>query len=216
MTKRGANLGTTNIRPWDNYLYFFRRTSAIPGSVPSTAQVTRDVVAGMSESTNPGVLVGDTVLYRPSYLVGTGSNTTYIDQNTWEDLAYTSTVPNESTFNCDKYTGLIGDGIPGIDKVRGTSAREVSAITTSYEVTGCSTTSGSTTTINCNTFNGLTQILKAGMSVRGTNIPAGTVIANVVDGSIVVSNQVTAALSNATLYFNEVANLAMFLIQRSW
>lgn len=217
MTKpRTANLPGTNIRPWDNYLYFFRRTSAIPGSVPSTTKVTRDVVAGMSTSTDPGVLVGDTVLYRPSYLVGTGSDTAYIDQNTWEDLAYTSTVPNESTFNCDKYTGLIGDGIPGIDKVRGTSAREVSAITTSYEVTGCSTTSGSTTTINCNTFNGTTQILKTGMSVRGTNVPVGTVIVSVIDGSIVVSNQVTGTLSNATLYFNEVANLAMFLIQRSW
>lgn len=216
MTKpRTANLGTTNIRPWDNYLYFFRRTSAIPGSVPSTTQVTRDVVAGMSSVDTAGVLVGDTVLYRPSYLVGDGTNTTYIDQNTWEDLAYTSTVPNESTFNCDKYTGLIGDGIPGIDKVRGTSAREVSAITTSYEVTGCSANINATT-ITCNTFNGLTQILKEGMSVRGTNVPVGTVIVRVIDGSIVVSNQVTAALVNATLYFNEVANLAMFLIQRSW
>lgn len=217
MTKdSGANLSTTNIRPWDNYLYFFRRTSAIPASVPSTRKVTVDVVSGMSSSTNSSVLVGDSLLYRPSYLVGTdGLSTTYIDSDTWEDLAYTSVIPTESTFNCDKYTGRSGDGIPGIDKVRGTSARRVSAITTSYVVTGC-TYGSSSTTITCNTYNGTTQILTAGMSVRGTGIPSGAVITVVNNGSISISTATTAAGTNATVAFNEVANLAMFLIQRSW
>lgn len=218
MTKeRSANLPNTNIRPWDNYLYFFRRTSAIPFSVPrTTPQVTADAVTGMSSSSNSGVLVGNAMLYRPSYLVGSdGANTTYIDIDTWEELSYTSVVPNQSTFNCDKYTGLIGDGIPGIDKVRGTSARQVSAITTSYVVTGCSY-SPSSTTITCNTSNGSTQILFAGMSVRGDGIPPGAVIVNVTNSNITISNTPTTTVANATLYFNEVANLAMFLIQRSW
>jgi hypothetical protein len=218
MTKnRGANLSNTNIRPWDNYLYFFRRTSAIPVSVPKTPpQVTADVVTNMSSSANPPVSVGNSLLYRPSYLVGSdGANITYMDTDTWEELSYTSVVPNQSTFNCDKYTGLIGDGIPGIDKVRGTSARQVSAITTSYEITGCSY-NNSSTTITCNTFNGTTQILMAGMSVRGDGIPIGTVIISVTNSSITISNTTTSIGTNATLYFNEVANLAMFLIQRSW
>jgi hypothetical protein len=221
MTKdRGVNLtsdlGSTNIRPWDNYLYFFRRTSAIPASVPSTKKVTVDVVPEMSTSTNSSVLVGDSLLYRPSYLVGTdGLNTTYIDLDTWEDLAYTSVVPTQSTFNCDKYTGLSGDGIPGIDQVRGTSAKQVSTITTSYVVTGCTYASNSTT-ITCNTYNGTTQILTVGMSVRGTGIPSGAVITIVNNGNISISANTTAAGTNATVSFNEVANLAMFLIQRSW
>lgn len=218
MTKeRSANLPNTNIRPWDNYLYFFRRTSAIPFSVPrTTPQFTADAVTGMSLSSNSGVLVGNAMLYRPIYLVGSdGTNTTYIDIDTWEELSYTSVVPNQSTFNCDKYTGLIGDGIPGIDKVRGTSARQVSAITTSYVVTGCSY-SPSSTTITCNTYNGSTQILFAGMSVRGDGIPPGAVIVNVTNSNITISNTPTTTVANATLYFNEVANLAMFLIQRSW
>lgn len=221
MTKdRGVNLsttesGSTNIRPWDNYLYFFRRTSAIPVSI-TTGRVTSDPVLDMSGSSNAPVSVGDSLLYRPSYLVGSnGDNTDYIDADTWEDLAYTSTVPNQSTFNCDKYTGLTGDGIPGIDKVRGTSARQVSAITTSYAVTNCTYLSGSTT-ITCNTHNGTIQILKIGMSVRGTGIPSGATIIAVASGSISISATTTLAGNNTTLYFNEVANLAMFLIQRSW
>ena len=217
MTKdRGANLGSTTIRPWDNYLYFFRRTSAIPSSVPSATRDTVDVVAGMSTSSNSGVLVGNSLLYRPRYLVGTnGSDTTYIDTDTWEELAYTSVLPTQSTFNCDKYTGLAGDGIPGIDNSRGTSARQVSAITTSYAVTGCTTTNTSTT-VTCNTTDGTTEVLKVGMSVRGTGIPAGTVIRLVSGTGITISNAATASSTTATLFFNEVANLAMFLIQRSW
>lgn len=217
MSKIGTQYSNSTITPWHNYLFFFRRTSAIPSSVISTTTV---CPGGLGTGTAEGRRVGDSILYRPSYLV-----TNYIGTDTWEDIAFTTldpAAPTTSRFNQDRFTGKADEGAPDISGSRTGkfSAKLSSFIADSYQVSGCTATSNSTT-VNCNTQITVAgqpplQLLQPGMTVRGTGIPSGTTIASVGNNSIVLSNATSGAISGGILYFNEQTNLCMFLIERSW
>ncbi len=210
LSRRGNTVGS--ITRWHNYLLFFRRTSAIPSGITSTVtKCPSGIVGGLA-----GVSIGNSTCYRPSYLVGSGNNdTTYIGSNTWEDIGFTTLSPDtadtviEAKFNQDRYTGKEGDAAPGISGTRTKpSAKTISYISDSFEISGCSV-NGTTVTFN----NPIDNILSAGMTVRDSNNRARIVSVNNQQNSITIS---ATGLSGSILYFNEESNLCMFLIERSW
>ena len=216
LTKRGDATG--NLRIWRNYLLFFRRTSAVPPGTASN-QLKRDFYE--LGNTSEGVQVGNSLMFRPGYLVGNGSDTDYIGSNTWEEIAYTSMVG--SNFNRDKYTGRNQEGSPQIDGTAGNSAKQISFITDSYEIASCTGTNNSSTITfpSVNPVSSTSAPLVIGMTVRGTNIPADTRITAVTITSgnitaITINQAITGGALNGTIYINERSNLCMFLIQRSW
>lgn len=210
LSKQGSTSNGRTI--WYTYLYFFRRTSALPYT-PSLPGGNVTLNPGIDTSGVAGIQVGESTLYRPAYLVGNGTNTTYLDANAWEELAYTSMEQisgvSSSSFNKDKFTGRNGEGTTNIDGQRKTSGRKISYIAESYQYDGVSISAG--TSINLSTASGLT----AGMSVRGEGVPAETFITSILNNTINL-NKAVAQGTGVTLYINERANLCMFLIQRSW
>ena len=192
---------------WYTYLYFFRRTSALP----YTPAIKLTINPGMEDSGIAGIAVGDSILYRPAYLVGNGNDTTYLESTAWEELAYTSMEPSKSTFNKDKFTGRAGEGPPNIDGQNKTSGRKISYISESYEYGNVSLVIGNTISLP------ITTGIAAGMSVRALNngVPTETFVTNVTASTITLSKSITL-IGTTTIYINERANLCMFLIQRSW
>lgn len=235
LTQAGTsvNTGSQSIIPWHNYLCFFRRTSALPTGYTSTT-VTSDPT-GISTSANAPIILGSgnpNTLHRPSYLVGSGTVTDYLEAGAWEDITFTTlrTVANDNqVFNKDKLTGRTGDGPIPIDAgSRGKSAKEISYISLSFEITNVTGLTGSSITLptlgSDNAF-GTTTVkplaggwIRAGMSIRvasgGTTTYNGFVT-SVSGNSISISPAISGTLSGS-LFVNESTNLCMFLIQRSW
>jgi len=206
LTRQGSPVG--NYTPWHNYLLFFRRTSAMPENTPINA-VQGDVY---ESTTNLGRLVNQTTMYRPAYLVDTdGADTSYINTNTWEEIAFTTLDTSRSvSFNRDRYTGGNADGTPATDGTRGRSARKVSFISDSYQF---NITSGSGSSITVPS--GIP--LAVGMTIRGSAIPANTYITGIAGQTVTLSQNLTSSITTSTTIFaNERSNLCMFLIQRSW
>ena len=209
LTRKGTSAGSYT--PWHNYLLFFRRTSAMPENTP-TGVVQQDVYEGATT----GRLVNQTTMYRPAYLVDTdGADTSYINTNTWEEIAFTTLDTSRSvSFNRDRYTGKDADGTPAADGTRGQSARQVSFISDSYEF---SNTSGN---VNLNTITVPSEIpLKVGMTIRGSGIQPNTYITaiNTSRTQVTLSRDLTSNITaSTTIFANERSNLCMFLIQRSW
>lgn len=200
---------SNNITIWYTYLYFFRRTSALPYTPTTTVTLN----PGIDTTGTPGIQVGESTLHRPAYLVGDGTDTTYLDAGAWEELAYTSmeqtgAVAN-STFNKDKFTGRNGEGTTNIDGQRKTSGRKISYIAESYQYDAVNLSAG--TSITLTSASGLV----AGMSVRGVGIPVETFITSIANNTINLNKSISQG-TNVTVYINERANLCMFLIQRSW
>ena len=207
LTRQGTSAGSYT--PWHNYLLFFRRTSAMPENTP-TGVVQGDVY---ESTTNLGRLVNQTAMYRPAYLVGGGTNTSYINTNTWEEIAFTTLDASRSvSFNRDRYTGKDADGTPAADGTRGKSARQVSFISDSYQF---NITSGNGSSITVPS--GIP--LAVGMTIRGNGIQPNTYI-TAIDTSrtqVTLSRDLTSNInSSTTIFANERSNLCMFLIQRSW
>jgi hypothetical protein len=212
LSRRGTPVGS--VTRWHNYLLFFRRTSAIPSGITSTATRCPSGIVGGSF----GVSIGNSTCYRPSYLVGSGNDTTYIGLNTWEDIGFTTLSDDtsdtivEARFNQDRYTGKEADAAPGISGFRTKpSAKNISYISDSFEISGC-TVNGFTITFN-NLDIQIGTILSPGMTVRDINNKARIVSVNSQNNTITIS---ATGLSGSTLYFNEESNLCMFLIERSW
>jgi hypothetical protein len=213
MTRQGSTSGAVTI--WHNYLMFFRRTSALPDgrTFPVSSQ-------DLYENANAtGERIGASTLYRPQYLVGSnGLNTDYIESNVWEEIAFTTLDSTRTAnFNRDRYTGKNQDGSPAADGVRGNSARRISFIANSYQITGVSiANNGTTFTVTMPAG----EFLSTGMTVRHTSLPPGTYISAVTsngnDYTVTLSSNATSAISSATIFINERSNLCMFLIQRSW
>jgi hypothetical protein len=235
MTKKAATaFSGTNITPWHNYLFFFRRTSAVLPHLEGANREVKVTQCPCGIGTQPtgapaSVIINETRLYRPSYLVGqNGTDPNYLGLDTWEELAAASLGPLGSVtpYNKDQFTGLLGQGSPDTSGARSefkSSAHEVSFVSDSYEISGCSTpTGGNLSIINCQTaieVDGVSQTkLKPGMTVRSldSSIQPGTVISTVTSTGITLSKPATSAISNQILFFNEETNLTMFLIQRSW
>lgn len=235
LTQQGTTVGagSQSIIPWHNYLCFFRRTSAIPVGYTSTT-VTLDPT-GISTSSNAPIILGSgnpNTLYRPSYLVGGGSDTSYIEAGAWEDISFTTlkTVANNNQiFNKDKLTGRSGDGPIPIDAgSRGNSAKEISYISLSFEITNLTGLTGSSITLptlsSDNDFGtGTTKALvggwiRAGMSIRiasGNSTLYNGFVTSISSNTISISPAISGSLSGS-LFINESTNLCMFLIQRSW
>ena len=231
MTKKGTAFSGSTITPWHNYLFFFRRTSAVPSHLEGTSRVVKVTQCPCGIGTQPAnapasVTVGQTKLYRPAYLVGlAGINETYLGLDTWEELAAATLGPIGAVtpYNKDQFTGLPGQGSPDTSGARSefkSSAHEVSFVSDSYEISGCTAGEGSNQ-VTCSTrievSPGVFETkLKPGMTVRGPGIPDKTVILTVSGNGITISKNTIAAVSSELLYFNEETNLTMFLIQRSW
>ena len=230
MTKKGTAFSGSTITPWHNYLFFFRRTSAVPPHLEGTNREVKVTQCPCGIGTQPNdapanVTINETKLYRPAYLVGQqGTNDTYLGLDTWEELAAASlgSLGAVTPYNKDQFTGLPGQGSPDTSGARSefkSSAHEVSFVSDSYEISGCSAANNSTS-INCQTSillsgNSQTKLI-AGMTVRGSGIQLGTVITNVSSTGITISKPTTSAINSQVLFFNEETNLTMFLIQRSW
>lgn len=213
LSKRGNTVDS--ITRWHNYLLFFRRTSAIPSGITSTVtKCPSGIVGGL-----PGVSIGNSTCYRPSYLVGSENNdTTYIGSNTWEDIGFTTLNPDatdtviEAKFNQDRYTGKEGDAAPGISGTRTKpSAKTISYISDSFEISGGNITN--TTITFSNLGRPIGDILSPGMTVRDSNGNRARIVSVNDENSITIS---ATGLSGSPLYFNEESNLCMFLIERSW
>lgn len=232
LTQAGSTVtsGSNVITPWHNFLCFFRRTSAIPENY-TTVTVTGDPT-GITTG-NPPIVLGTgspNTLYRPSYLVGTGNTTTYIEAGAWEDIVFTTLkdgVNSNQIFNRDRLTSLDGDGKVPIDGGnRENSAKEISAISLSFSITNISANAGNSITLPgmSNSFgtkvvggrNLVGGWIKEGMSVRiENNNDYQGFITSINNATLTVSPNIPA-LTNATIHINELANLCMFLIQRSW
>lgn len=226
----GVTVGSNTVTPWHNYLCFFRRTSAIPENY-TTINVTSDPTGINSGGNNP-ILLGTgspNKLYRPAYLVGNGADTTYIESGAWEDIVFT-TLKNDAdsnqVFNRDRLTNLDGDGKQPIDGGnRENSAKEISTISLSFSITNITANAGNQLNIpgTTNTFGTKTSAktlsegwIRPGMSLRieGNTTYSGFVTS--ISGNTLTVSPNIPTLSNATIYINELANLCMFLIQRSW
>lgn len=236
LTQQGTGVAVdssnTVVTPWHNYLCFFRRTSAIPENY-TTINVTSDPTGINSGGNNP-ILLGTgspNKLYRPAYLVGVnGTDTTYIESGAWEDIVFTtlkSGADSNQVFNRDRLTNLDGDGKQPIDGGnRENSAKEISTISLSFSITNISNANpGNQLTIPLltNTFGTKTSAkalsegwIRPGMSLRieGNTTYSGFVTS--ISGNTLTVSPDIPTLSNATIYINELANLCMFLIQRSW
>jgi hypothetical protein len=108
---------------WETDVYMFRRSSAIRGTALEAA--TGTVVGAIDGTTGVhtgGVTLGDSVMFRPAYLVGAGTDTKLIDLDTFEEIIH------YSQFNRDKLTGKANDGNPSGAATRGISARFLSLL----------------------------------------------------------------------------------------
>jgi hypothetical protein len=119
LTRWNAGLGH-----WESDLYMFRRSSAIEGT--ALEGLTGTVVGSVDPSDGQhvnGAALGDSSMFRPTYLVGaTGADTKLIDVDTFEEIIH------YSQFNRDKLTGRVNDGNPSGVSTRATSARFLSLL----------------------------------------------------------------------------------------
>lgn len=103
---------------WENRVFFFRRTSAV---TPTTGTgLPRTGV--LADYPSGGQVLGDKTMYRPAYLVNTGTDTTLIDLDTWEEI-----IPITDA-NRDRLDGSLDGGPPGLDGVRAPAAHHLSLI----------------------------------------------------------------------------------------
>lgn len=233
LTQEGTSVssGSNTVTPWHNYLCFFRRTSAIPENY-TTVNVTSDPTGINSGGSSP-ILLGTgspNTLYRPAYLVGSGTDTTYIESNVWEDIVFTtlkSGADSNQVFNRDRLTNLDGDGkIPIDGGNRENSAKEISAISLSFSINNVTASTGNTLSIPFNPTDAFgakvpakslaTGWIRPGMSLRIEGDPTYSGFITSIAGNTLTVSPAIPSLLNATIYINELANLCMFLIQRSW
>lgn len=233
LTQQGnaVTSGSNTVTPWHNYLCFFRRTSAIPENY-TTVSVTSDPT-GINSGGNSPILLGTgspNTLYRPAYLVGSGTDTTYIESNVWEDIVFTtlkSGADSNQVFNRDRLTNLDGDGKQPIDGGnRENSAKEISTISLSFSINNVTASAGNTLSIPFNPDNAFgtkvpakslaTGWIRPGMSLRIEGNPTYSGFITSISGNTLTVSPNIPSLSTATIYINELANLCMFLIQRSW
>ncbi len=120
---------------WESDLYFVRRSSAIKGT--SLEPLSSTVVGAVDPTTGRhtgGAPLGDSVMFRPSYLVGIdGTDTKLIDVDTFEEIVH------YSQFNRDRLTGKENDGNPSSGLSRGVSARFLSMLKPVTGLTGTET-----------------------------------------------------------------------------